>query len=70
MANLGYSSETLVRLFSNWEQIMEIWDDKKSHKINNENFLPIRQYCHQLIDLSQDTHIQIKKIEEESNSIY
>jgi len=70
MSDIRYSSEELVRLFASWSIIMEMWDDKKSHSINNEYFLHIRQCCRQLIDISENIHMQAIRIQDECDSIY
>ena len=70
MNNINYSSDELTRLFTNWYNIMEMWDDNKSHSINEGVFQHIRQSCRMLIDMSETIHIEIRQIEEESDSIY
>lgn len=70
LSNIDYSSDELIRLFSNWDTIMEMWDDNKSHSINEGVFQHIHQSCRMLIDMSETIHIEIQQIEEESDSIY
>lgn len=70
MSNISYNSGELTSLFSNWDTIMGIWDDKKSHSINDDVFQSIQQKCRSLIELSESIHILVMQIESESDSIY
>ena len=45
MSNISYNSDELTSLFSNWDTIMGIWDDKKSHSIYDGVFQSILQKC-------------------------
>lgn len=70
MSNINYNSEELVRMFSNWDTIMSMWDDKKSHSINEGEFQNIYQLCQKLIEISEEVHMQVKQIETESDAIF
>ena len=70
MSNIIYNSDEITRLFSNWDTIMGMWDDNKSHSINDGVFQSIQQRCVRLIELSESIHTLVMRIENESNSIY
>jgi len=70
MSNISYSSDELTHLFSDWETIMVMWDDNKSHTINDNDFRAIHQKCNRLVEVSESIHTLIMQIESESNSIY
>ena len=70
MSYISYNSEELVRLFSNWDTIMSMWNDKKSHSINDVEFQNIHQLCQKLIEMSEEIHMQVQQIETESDEIY
>lgn len=70
MSNISYNSDEITRLFSNWDTIMSMWDDNKSHSINDGVFQSIQQRCGRLIELSESIHTLVMQIESESDSIY
>ena len=70
MSNISYNSDEITRLFSNWDTIMGMWDDNKSHSINDGVFQSIQQRCGRLTALSESIHTLVMQIESESDSIY
>ena len=70
MMRISYSSDEITRLFSDWETIMGIWDDNKSHSIHETVFQSIRQKCRRLTELSESIHTLVTQMENESDSIY
>lgn len=70
MSNISYNSDEITRLFSNWDTIMSMWDDNKSHSINDGVFQSIQQRCNRLIEMSESIHPLVMQIESESDSIY
>ena len=70
MSNISYNSDELTSLFSKWDTIMGIGDDKKSHSIYDGVFQSILQKCKSLIELSESIHILVMQIESQSDSIY
>ena len=70
MKSISYNSGEIIRLFSNWDTIMSMWDDKKSHSINDSFFLPIQSHCDRLIEIGEAVHNMVKQIENDSDSIY
>lgn len=70
MSNISYNSDEITRLFSNWDTIMSMWDDNKSHSINDGVFQSIKQRCDRLIEMSESIHTLLVQIESESDSIY
>ena len=69
MSNISYSRDELVRLFSNWDSIMQSWDDKKSHDINSKYFQVILQSSRQLMEFSEEIHTIINELADESEGV-
>ena len=69
MSYINYSDDEMTRLFSDWDSIMELWDDRQARRLNDGQFQNIRQFCSHLIEISEAAHMQINRIEREGDAI-